>query len=556
MADEIIDVTVFDDDSTPADESLVDVNGLLITHPEGGAIAGTGGYQPFLRQNNSDGSTQGFNTSDADTFKHETDEGLDMDKAWTTSLKVGDLPIVMIDGVAYYEIRLDLNEPNSGVDDGGASSILLELSEFQIYTSDRQATLADYTAGSGTVLGSDFDLVYDLDSGGVDRSLILTDGPSGSGRDDYIFYIPVSDVGTDPDLNFTLFAQFGPQPQEEATFEEFRIQNTAQLDGVKFNDLDSDGVRDAGEDGLEGFVMYIDANGNDLLDTGEVTAVSDADGNFSFHGLIAGTYVVREILSEDDISAAVKASPGYDAGDYLPPDGFWVLTTGVGGDHEFEIVKSGSDLGDATIEVGNHELNPSITIDKSAAGYGDCADTVGETITYTVLVTNDGDTVLSNVVLKDSFEGGGDVVIGSPTGDDGNGTLDPGETWTYTYTHEVNQDDIDGNGGGDGSIDNTATVTADSDQTDSTVTDNDDATVEVCQNPGIAIDKIAALDDDGDCVDEDGHIINYTYSGTNTGNVALDNVVVVDDKVTVVADDADNDGHNDGDTDDDGLLDV
>ncbi len=485
MADEVIQAIIFDDADTPVDESAVDVNGLLISHPEGGVVSGTGGFQPFLRQNNNDGSTQGFNTSDADTFKNETDEGLDMDKAWTTSLKVGDLPIVMIDGVAYYEIRLDLNEENSGTDPGGDPNILLELSEFQIYTSDQQATLADYAAGSGTVLDSDFNLVYDLDSGGVDRSIILTDGPSGSGNDDYVFYVPVSDVGTDPDQFFTLFAQFGPQPAEGATFEEFRIQKPRRSTASSSTTSTATACTMPGEDGLEGFVMYIDANGNNLLDTGEVTAVSDADGNFSFHGLIAGTYVVREILTEDDISAGVKALPGYDAGDYLPPNGFWTLTTGVGGDHDFEIVKSGSDLGDATIEVGNHELNPSITIDKSADGYGDCADTVGETITYTVLVTNDGDTVLSNVVLKDSFEGGADVVIGSPTGDATPTARSmparPGPTPTRTRSPRTTSTTTAGDD--DGTLDNTATVTADADQRTTTVTDNDDATVDVCQNP-------------------------------------------------------------------------
>src|SRR4029453_1838253 len=102
--------------------------------------------------------------------------------------------------------------------------------------------------------------------------------------------------GFDTSDNFPLFAQFGPNPPEDATFEEFRIQNVSKIQGVKFNDEDGDGIHDAGEDGLEGFVMYIDANGNNLLDVGEITATSDADGAFTFYSLIAGTYGGRETL--------------------------------------------------------------------------------------------------------------------------------------------------------------------------------------------------------------------------------------------------------------------
>ena len=69
---------------------------------------------------------------------------------------------------------------------------------------------------------------------------------------------------------------------------------------------------------------------------------------------------------------------------------------------------------------------PELSIVKGAEVPGGCADVVGELVTYTVDVTNTGNVTLENVVLTDSFEGGSDVVIGSPTGDDGNGVLDVG----------------------------------------------------------------------------------------------------------------------------------
>ena len=69
-----------------------------------------------------------------------------------------------------------------------------------------------------------------------------------------------------------------------------------ELSGSKWNDLDADGVRDVGESGLEGWTIYLDDNGNGVLDDGEISTVTDADGNYSFTDLDAGSYVVAEVL--------------------------------------------------------------------------------------------------------------------------------------------------------------------------------------------------------------------------------------------------------------------
>jgi len=69
-----------------------------------------------------------------------------------------------------------------------------------------------------------------------------------------------------------------------------------EIHGTKFNDLNGNGVKDFGEHGLEGWAIYIDANNNGINDTGELTAVTDSNGLYSFSGLADGTYNVREIL--------------------------------------------------------------------------------------------------------------------------------------------------------------------------------------------------------------------------------------------------------------------
>ena len=69
--------------------------------------------------------------------------------------------------------------------------------------------------------------------------------------------------------------------------------------GMKFHDLDADGVKDAGEPGLPGWTItaYADANGNGIRDAGEntvaATQVTGAGGTYSL-SLNPGRYVVCE----------------------------------------------------------------------------------------------------------------------------------------------------------------------------------------------------------------------------------------------------------------------
>lgn len=80
---------------------------------------------------------------------------------------------------------------------------------------------------------------------------------------------------------------------------------TAEIHGMKWNDVDGNGYRDSGEAGLAGVSIYIDADNNGALDEGELSTVTAADnsetqeietGQYSFTGLAAGTYVVREVV--------------------------------------------------------------------------------------------------------------------------------------------------------------------------------------------------------------------------------------------------------------------
>jgi SdrD B-like protein len=74
--------------------------------------------------------------------------------------------------------------------------------------------------------------------------------------------------------------------------------------GVKFNDVNGNGVRDAGEAGLAGVTIRVtDASGTVR------TTTSDASGAFSFTGLAAGAYVVSEVVPSGFTQTA-PAAPG------------------------------------------------------------------------------------------------------------------------------------------------------------------------------------------------------------------------------------------------------
>ncbi|MBW4494460.1 MAG: VCBS repeat-containing protein [Oscillatoria princeps RMCB-10] len=79
-----------------------------------------------------------------------------------------------------------------------------------------------------------------------------------------------------------------------------------EIRGTKWNDLNGNGERDTGEPGLAGVTVYLDGNNNGVPDTGELSAVTQADdsatpnvneaGEYRLTGLPAGTYTVREVV--------------------------------------------------------------------------------------------------------------------------------------------------------------------------------------------------------------------------------------------------------------------
>ena len=153
-------------------------------------------------------------------------------------------------------------------------------------------------------------------------------------------------------------------------------------------------------------------------------------------------------------------------------------------------------------------------------------DGAGDQIVYTYTVKNTGNITLENVTVSDDnfTPDDGDATNGDETADDFAITLDqttlaPGDTATGTYTYTVTQADIDSG------VDLVNVATADSNRTSP---QTDDETVDVVQNPNLAVTKTADVTE----VDAAGDVITYTYTVENTGNVTLENVTLSDDNFT------------------------
>ncbi|MBW1297895.1 DUF7507 domain-containing protein, partial [Aquimarina litoralis] len=185
-------------------------------------------------------------------------------------------------------------------------------------------------------------------------------------------------------------------------------------------------------------------------------------------------------------------------------------------------------------DITNTDLNqtPSLSLTKAADNAPDGLwDTVGEVITYTLQVTNAGNVTLNNINISDTNADVGSIIP------DNIATLLPGETVTVIAAHTITQQDLD-----TGSVTNIATATAEdtnggiiTDDSDdpNNPTDNDtngdgdpdDPTVTSTPQLG-TIDILKTVD--SDTYTEIGDILNYTITITNTGNVTLLNVNVID----------------------------
>jgi uncharacterized repeat protein (TIGR01451 family) len=254
-----------------------------------------------------------------------------------------------------------------------------------------------------------------------------------------------------------------------------------------------------GQPGI-GFVDLVSASSNSP-DSG-----STANGNESV-----------SILSESDtpnVNASIQITN-------LDPGEHFILRTVVRlgcqvGAHPtgniLTAIKDASVVGDGRISVGNQTVplkkvediaQPGISVQKTCPQSG----SIGDTITYSITVTNTGNEELTNLVVNDPLLGGN---LGKfPSG------LAAGASDTETFTHTITANDPD-------PLTNSVTATAVGATSGATVSDQDSCDTDILHQPGISVQKTCPAG---------GHVgdtITYSITVTNTGNERLDDLVVTD----------------------------
>ncbi len=145
--------------------------------------------------------------------------------------------------------------------------------------------------------GNIIERVDDNQTGGTE-SFDFSSVPSGQ---TYFFRIGARNNATSGGYNFAVNFDSPPVPN-------------GTIRGTKFNDLDGDGIQDTGEPGLGDWVVYLDQNQNDQLDSNEVSTLTDSNGDYEFTGLDSGTYFVAEVQQSGWIQTLPASNYAFEAG--------------------------------------------------------------------------------------------------------------------------------------------------------------------------------------------------------------------------------------------------
>jgi len=208
-----------------------------------------------------------------------------------------------------------------------------------------------------------------------------------------------------------LTADFGDQPLAGGT--------PASVRGTVYNDLNGNGLIDPGEPGIPGVTVALLDNGGAVL----ATALTAADGSYSFTGLAPGVYAVRET----DLPAYASTTPN----------------------------QVGVVLGDGTnavVDFGDQIPAGALFADPAVTKFGDPASAVvGDVVSFVLTVSNLGTANADNVVLVDTKPAFLDILSvtispagGFPVSIIGNtltipfGTLAPGASYSVLVVTRVN----------------------------------------------------------------------------------------------------------------------
>ena len=238
---------------------------------------GSGVIHSFVRLNPGGNVAveQGYNT-DARPLQYDENNS----PVFTRSLQLTESPIVTINGVAYREFLLDINQKSS--------SPLLSLDELRIYVGNAP-NLFGYDPNTQQLAG--LNPVYDLDAGGDNYVLLNARLSHGSGSGDMFFYVPDAQLTQAGGSYVYLYSKFGVTVAGNGGFEEWAVRGDTSLSSLSgfVTDISNGNV------GVADVLVTLTGTTNSGLVV-NVSAWTNASGFYIFSGLTAGTYNITETV--------------------------------------------------------------------------------------------------------------------------------------------------------------------------------------------------------------------------------------------------------------------
>jgi hypothetical protein len=197
---------------------------------------------------------------------------------FTRNLQLSELPTVDVGGTLYRTFLLGVNQKSS--------QPLLSLDELRLYASS-SPNLTGYDSTAHTLAG--LSPIYDMNAVGpawVELDARLTHG-NGSG--DMVLYVPDSqfaNAGAGANPYIYLYSKFGVNFAGNAGFEQWAPGQAADtttngtISGTVTNQATGQPIPDV--------VVFLDTSGSGVFTPGEVYAITDANGNYTFSNLATG----------------------------------------------------------------------------------------------------------------------------------------------------------------------------------------------------------------------------------------------------------------------------
>jgi uncharacterized repeat protein (TIGR01451 family) len=248
-------------------------------------------------------------------------------------------------------------------------------------------------------------------------------------------------------------------------------------------------------------IANVSINDTGFSGTGELSAITCPEGAVSLAPGASITCTATYVLTQADVDAEELTNVANSTG------------TTPGGDP----VDSPTD--EVVVEL---TPAPALTVVKTADEAAQQNLVVGQTVTYSFLVTNTGNVTMTDIGISDvDFSGSGE--LSTITCPEGAASLAPGATVTCTATYVVTQADIDA-----GTLTNTATAIGTPLSGDPLSSPESEVSVPGVATPALDVVKSA----DVQRATTAGQVITYSFVATNTGNVTLTNVKIVEGQFT------------------------